>query len=80
MADTTLLQPCPDSVAISYHPSHAYGDAVSIQFDDPAHGPIVVAFTPETADHIATLLATAVQSPRIHAAADQMRAAQRDRR
>lgn len=75
-----LLQPDPDSVAVSYHPRRDEGDAVSVQFDDTRHGRVVIAFTPELAAHLATLLATATQSSRIGAHADQLRATQRERR
>lgn len=63
---------------MSYHPSHAHGDAVSVQFTDAQHGTYLIAVTPELAEHLATLLATAASSPRIGAYADQLRAAQRD--
>ncbi|KLO28351.1 hypothetical protein ABW16_13735 [Mycolicibacter heraklionensis] len=53
---------------------------VSVQFTDPAHGVILVALSAELAEHLAALLATALHSPRIHAAAGQVRAVQRDRR
>lgn len=78
--DATLLQPGPNTLAVSYHPRRDDGDAVSVRFDDAEHGRVVIALTPELADHLATLLATATQSPRIGAHADQLRAAQRDRR
>ncbi|OBK86631.1 hypothetical protein A5649_19495 [Mycolicibacter heraklionensis] len=75
---TTLIQPDPNTLRVSYHPRRTDGDAISIQCDDPAHGRIIIAFTPELADRLATLLATATTSPRIGAAADQLRAAQRE--
>lgn len=78
MGDPTLLQ--PQDLAVSYHPRRDHGDAISIQFSDAEHGHFVVAVTPELADHLATLLATATQSPRIGAYADQLRAAQREHR
>ncbi|TXI58280.1 hypothetical protein [Mycolicibacter arupensis] len=64
---------------MSYHPSHAHGDAVSIRLVDAEHGEFLVAVTPELAENLGTLLVTAVSSPRIGAHADQLRATQRDR-
>jgi hypothetical protein len=74
----TLLQPDPASLVVHYSP-HNDGDAVGVQFTDPAHGRYLVAFAPETADYLSTLFATAVKSVRVGAIADQMRAAQRGR-
>jgi hypothetical protein len=79
MTDTvTLLQPDPNSIVVHYSP-HNGGDAVSVQFEDHQYGRFLVAFTPETADYLATLFATAVKSVRVGAIADQMRTAQRER-
>jgi hypothetical protein len=78
--NTTLLQPDPQTILVSYHPEHSLGDAVSVQFDDREHGSHVVVFAPEVANHLSRLLATAVKSPRIGAIADQIRAEQRDKR
>ncbi|UJL27013.1 hypothetical protein HZU38_18905 [Mycolicibacterium vanbaalenii] len=77
--DAVLLQPNPNTVVVSYHPKHDGPDAVSVQLDDTVHGRFVLAFTPETVDHLARLLATSVKSSRVQATADQMKAAQRDR-
>lgn len=76
----TLLQPDPQSIAVNYHPNHADGDCVSLQFDDAELGRYLLAVTPQVADHLATLLATATKSVRVQAQADQLRAAQRDRK
>jgi hypothetical protein len=76
--DITLLQPDPQSIVVSLHPSHAHGDCVSVQFDDPKHGRQIVAFAPEVADYLATLFATATRSAYIGAKADQVRAEQRE--
>lgn len=76
--DDALLQ--PQTLAVSVHPSHHHGDRVSVQFHDgPTGYPYRVLLTPEAAEYLATLLQTAVESPRIGAAADQIRTAQRER-
>lgn len=78
--EPTLLAPDPDTLIVSYHPRHADDDCVSVQFDDPNRGRFMVVLTPDTVDYLSRLFATAINSPRIGAIADQMRAAQRERR
>ncbi|CAJ1504146.1 hypothetical protein [[Mycobacterium] holstebronense] len=75
-----LLQPDPDTVAVSLHPRHESADVVSIRFSDAEHGGYLIAVSTELAEHLATLLATATKSPRIGAHADQLKAAQREGR
>lgn len=75
---TDLLQPEPRTLTVTYHP-HRDGDRIAIQFDDGlTRQHHVLTVDPSTADYLASLLATATQSPRIGAAADQIRAKQRD--
>lgn len=75
-----LLQPDPPTVVVSFHPNHHHGDRVSLQFTDATTGSDYrLLLDPDTAHYIGTLFATALESPRVTAAADQMRAAQRDR-
>lgn len=74
-----LIVPDPDTWAISVKP-HLDGDTVLETITDTITGrTFVIARTLAGAEEIATLLQTAVESPRIGAIADQMRAAQRDR-
>lgn len=76
--DEAILQ--PDALAVSVHPSHQHGDLISVLFTDgPTSFPYRLLLTPEDAEYLATLLATAVQSPGMKAAADQIRARQRDK-
>lgn len=78
--DDGLLQPDPDTLTVNLHPSHDHGDRVSVLFHDgPSGVPFRVVLDPDTAYLLAGLLASAVQSPRVTAVADQIKAAQRDR-
>lgn len=74
-----LLQPDPRTIVVSYHPNHHEGDRLSMQFDDAVTGKrYVLTLDPLTADYLASLFATAVQSPAVQARADQMKAARRE--
>lgn len=75
-----LLQPDPESLAVALHPNRELGDLVAVNFTDGATGKDFALVLPlAVTQHVADLLATAVQSPRIGAAADQIRAHQRNR-
>lgn len=79
MANPTLIVPDPSLWAISVK-AHLDGDVVLETITDTRTGATyVIARTLAGAEEIATLLQTAVESPRIGAMADQFRAAQRDR-
>ncbi|MGE0216965.1 hypothetical protein [Mycolicibacterium sp.] len=79
--DDGFLQPDPDTFAVSVHPSHERGDRVSVLFHDgPSVVPYRIVLDPDAAYYLAGLLASAVESPRVTAIADQMKAAQRDRK
>ncbi|MDA2893064.1 hypothetical protein PDG61_19235 [Mycolicibacterium sp. BiH015] len=78
--DDGILQPDPETIVVSLHPSHEHGDVVSVIFHDgPTGYPYRVVLDPDSAYWLAGLLASAVESPRVAAIADQMKAAQRDR-
>lgn len=79
MAELTLIVPDPDTWAITVKP-HLDGDVVLETVTDTLTGrTYVITRTLAGAEQIATLLHTAVVSPRVGAIADQMRAEQRDR-
>ena len=81
MTEPVLLQPDPSTLVVSFHPRHGEGDAVSLRFTDHATGQAYVfAASPETTDYLATLFATATRSKRVRFHADQLDAAQAERR
>lgn len=74
-----LLVPDTPSLRVSVHPSHEDGDLLSVAFTDARDGqPYLVALDPALAAVLATLIATGLESPRIGAEADQIRAQQRE--
>lgn len=73
-----LLQPDPRTLILSRHPNHELGDVVSIQFDTHEGNRYVLVVDVDTADYLAAVLASAVHSPKVIAAVDQMHAEQRD--
>jgi hypothetical protein len=69
----------PASLVVSMHPNRVQGRRVSMAFNDGNTGKhYVLVIDPPTTEYLTTLLATAIESPRISAIADQMEAAQRD--
>lgn len=78
MSDVTLLQIDGASLVVSMHP-HIDGRRVSAAFTDGNSGQrYMLVIDPATTDYLTRLLATAIESPRISAMADQMEAQQRE--
>ncbi|MUL80513.1 MULTISPECIES: hypothetical protein [unclassified Mycolicibacterium] len=78
MSERILIQPDTQTLVCSRHPSHALGDAVSLQYVDLQTGlPHVWVVPAEGADYLGAVLSSAANSPKVNAAADQIRATQR---
>ena len=79
MTDVTLLQIDPQTLVVSMHPNRVHGRRVSMAFTDGHTGSrYMIVIDPATTDYLTALLATAIESPRISAMADQVEAAQRE--